>query len=238
MFIKGYVFVIYRRITINALLYLCLTTISSCAVLDCKPIGKIQFNDFYREQMARYCYNNPNLLSYSVCIGHSQIGNKLKSEAIVKEVIKKLQLTSSNQNVLSYQEFLDRLDIRYIYRKKEIITISYQSSDDKLAVQIINMLMKTYIQESNRKVDVPFVIKQKHNIEKELEQYKKRQKLPNLADGKIEEELFTTASYDINSELQKLERMNSVISLAELDSSLKNRNVKIIQFAEESCFSF
>ena len=82
-----------RKAVSTVFIYLLLTTVlSSCSFLECKPTGKIQFKDFVRENMSRYCYGYGNLVAYSVCSKHDEVSNEIKSKHIVLKVIDKLKL--------------------------------------------------------------------------------------------------------------------------------------------------
>ncbi|MGL5836432.1 MAG: hypothetical protein ACRC1Z_24870 [Waterburya sp.] len=154
-----------KLILILVIFFTLVLALSNCSLFRCIPIGQIQIKNFKRRQIeATQNSCKYSLLVQPICsLPYTKIG-ELKSEELVLIIIGKFDLKNNKNNSLTYQEFIDNLQVKY-WKRNDIITISYQAENSQLAIKIINALMTTYMQQENSKVKMPVAIESRDSLQ-------------------------------------------------------------------------
>lgn len=221
-------------------------TLSNCTFFRCVSVGQIQIKDFKRRQiqaMQNSC--KYSLLVRSICsLPHTKIG-ELKSEELVLIIIGKFDLKNNKNNSLTYQEFIDNLQVKY-WKGKDIITISYQTEDSQLAIKIVNALMTTYMHQENSKVKMPVAMKSRDSLQETLKEY--LQEINNLKEliekssskddiEQYQKKLLYTKR-DYIDQQKMIEEVDKYLSAVKQQTLMENLDSRIIKFADDSCYFF
>lgn len=156
----------------------------------------------------------------------------LQSRPILEKAIKQLNLRDDRGKLLNYQEIVGDLKVEPVMGT-DILQVSYQNSNSKLAASIVNKIVSLYVQEdtsSNRaaavsarmfiKTQLPKIESTVAKAEADLRQFKTENKIANLsqeATGKIN--AIESLESQIETQTTKLEDVNS--RLDQLSSQLK-----------------
>jgi polysaccharide biosynthesis transport protein len=149
----------------------------------------------------------------------------IKSAPVVKEVIKKLNLTTKNGELITYENFLKNLSVKNI-PGTDILSITYESSDSEEAKTIVNTVIEVYINKNiaiNRtqaQAAREFIIQQLPKTEAELQatelKLKTFKEQNNIVNIDVETELAANKigaiDQQINSVEVNLEKVNSQIA--------------------------
>lgn len=236
-----------KLIVILAIFFTLILALSNCSLFRCIPVGQIQIKDFKRRQievMQKRCNDSRLLIVEPICsFSYIKIG-ELKSEKLVLIIIDKFNLKNNKNNSLTYQEFIDNLQVKYL-RRNDIITISYQAEDSQLAVKIVNALMTTYMQQENSKVKMPVAMESRDSLQETLKEY--QQEINNLKEliekssskDDIEEyqKKLTYTKRDYIDQQKMIEELDRYFSAVKQQTQIENLDSRIIQFADSSCYS-
>jgi capsular polysaccharide biosynthesis protein len=222
--------------------------LSNCTFFRCIPIGQIQIKDFKRreiEVMQKSCNDSRLLIVQPICSFSYTTIRKLKSEELVQIIIDKFKLKNNKNNSLTYQEFIDNLQVKY-WKRKDIITISYKAEDSQSAIKIVNALMTTYMHQENSKVKMSVAMESRVSLQETLKEY---QREVNSLKGLIEKssskddieryhiQLTYIQKYYINQQ-KMIEEVDRYLSAVKQQTQMENLDGRIIKFADNSCYFF